>query len=93
MEKWKYRGDQISIYRCVTLSGTGEKCLAGKLGEIWEVGTLGLYRGYFVTPGGQEKIITFGSKYLPKAVLRLKVPSNPEEQAVYANDPNSREFL
>lgn len=80
-------------YRCVSLEGTQEDTLAGELGEIWFLGVLEgelLYRAFKLTFGGDEKIFTFKSKHLARWLRALKVPSDPNMQVFWANNPNKR---
>ncbi len=92
MSKQLYRnlGDTLSIYRCVSISYE-DRCLSGPLGEIWAVDEgVGTYRAFKVLPSGDEKITTFNSRDLHKWISRLQIPSDPNEQLFWANNPNAR---
>lgn len=91
MLKWKNAGDTLGKYRCVTLITVTkkfgvfrEKCLSGRRGEIWEQGE-GTYKALVFLSSKQEKIYTFNSKQLGSWITRLEVPSDPDQQAIFAN--------
>lgn len=78
-------------YRCVVLNDPHrdprdpvEKCLAGRLGEVWERGD-GTYKAFERNLDGSEKIISFNSEDLQMWLIRLEVPLAPALQATYAN--------
>ncbi len=85
--KWRNAGEFIEKYPCVNLGL--EKCISGEKGEIWESGP-GRYKAFLALRSGDEKIISFDSKYLPKAVIRIDVPASRRRQVALANDPNLR---
>lgn len=86
-------GHTLGGFRCVTLDDEGnEKCLSGRLGEIWESGP-STYKALIVLPTKSEKIISFKEQELKKWVFKLKIPANPDLQALYANNPNNRDLV
>jgi len=94
MEKFKVLNRKIGPFRCVSLTnsdGLAENCLAGELGEIWiDNEAKGTCKAFKVVNRRYEKIISFNIKDLYKWVTSLKVPADPKNQLVWANNPNSR---
>lgn len=89
------KGRTIGRYRCLTLhdpiGNTWEDCLAGEFGEIWwSDEAQGTLKAFKVVNRKYEKIITFNIKDLEIWKSRLKVPSNPLKQMIWAIDPNQR---
>lgn len=82
--KWENRGDSLGSFRCVTLATENEKTLSGELGEIWEYSPTH-YAAYKILPTKSEKLFRFEKAQLAKWILALRVPSDPEAQAAYAN--------
>jgi hypothetical protein len=82
------KGHSILGLRCVTMEGNDrDLTLAGELGEIWQDGPEYL-KAFVIHPSGDEKIIRFKNKDLYKWVSKLKVPPNPDEQAILADRRN-----
>lgn len=88
--KFVDKGQTMGGYRCLTLQHGDERVLAGKRGEIWEVGPQAFKAVVALKNGENEKIFSFGIKDLKRALLRIEAPVDPREQAQYANNPNLR---
>lgn len=92
IQQWKDFGHYLGDRPCITLhSVNGERCLAGRRGEIWEnLGGKG-YRAYEVLPSGNEKIYAIETiEEFTRALGRLDVPWGSKEQLYYANNYNKR---
>ena len=88
-QQYKDLGQTIGRYRCVGIN-QHDKCLSGKLGEIWEGNDTGTMFAFRVLPSGNEKLISFNIKELSKWVSKLQVPRNINKQLYWANNPNTR---
>lgn len=86
-EEYKVMHHTIGKYRCVSINSY-DKCLSGRRGEIWLASDTICHA--FVAYTDHEKIFTFNIKELAKWVKRLEIPSDPQEQLKWANNPNSR---
>lgn len=88
-ERYKILGHSLGKYRCVSLNET-DHTLAGERGEIWQCGPTTLRAIQIDKFRENEKIISFDIKDLDKWVIKLKIPRHPQDQLVWANNPNSR---
>lgn len=94
MEKYKNLGMTIGGFRALSIESKPipyDNEISGRLGAIWEVGDgKGTLRLYYANYGREEKIITFDSKHLRKAVAFIDGYLTVEEAVYYANNVNAR---
>jgi hypothetical protein len=85
--KWMFYGQRMLNHPCINLGGpSGEKCISGEFGEIWEnIGGKG-YKAFVSLPSGNDKIYVFETtEEFIRLKSRIKVPRDVNKQLYFAN--------